>query len=98
MKPTAYLINVARGEVINEEALVQALSEHWIAGAALDVSRAVTRRAERIVARLIHQGECENIEVLRYLNRLSSLLFVLARYEETVSGLKQTTQAKPQHR
>lgn len=37
MKATAYLINVARGEMIHEAALVRALQERWIAGAALDV-------------------------------------------------------------
>jgi phosphoglycerate dehydrogenase-like enzyme len=37
MKRDAYIINVARGEVIHESALVQALKEHWIAGAGLDV-------------------------------------------------------------
>ena len=37
MKPTACLINVARGEIVDEEALVCALGEHWIAGAGLDV-------------------------------------------------------------
>jgi phosphoglycerate dehydrogenase-like enzyme len=37
MKPTAYLINIARGNLIDEEALVQALEEHRIAGAGLDV-------------------------------------------------------------
>jgi glyoxylate reductase len=37
MKPTAYLINASRGEVVHEAALVQALRERWIAGAALDV-------------------------------------------------------------
>lgn len=37
MKPTAYLINIGRGGTIDEAALVQALSEHWIAGAGLDV-------------------------------------------------------------
>lgn len=36
MKPTAYLINVARGRIVDEEALIRALDEHWIAGAGLD--------------------------------------------------------------
>lgn len=37
MKPTAYLINSSRGPVVQEAALVKALRENWIAGAALDV-------------------------------------------------------------
>ncbi len=37
MKPTAYLINTARGPVVHEAALVQALGEKWIAGAGIDV-------------------------------------------------------------
>lgn len=37
MKPMATLINVARGRVVHEEALIRALQEGWIAGACLDV-------------------------------------------------------------
>lgn len=37
MKRTAYLINASRGQVIDEKALIKALENKWIAGAALDV-------------------------------------------------------------
>jgi phosphoglycerate dehydrogenase-like enzyme len=37
MRPSAYLINVARGGIVREDALVRALQERWIAGASLDV-------------------------------------------------------------
>ena len=37
MKPSAYLINIGRGGIVDENILVRALSENWIAGAGLDV-------------------------------------------------------------
>jgi phosphoglycerate dehydrogenase-like enzyme len=37
MKPSAYLINVARGKIIDQQALTRALQDGWIRGAALDV-------------------------------------------------------------
>ena len=39
MKPTAHLINVARGKVVDEDALIEALQEKRIAAAGLDVTR-----------------------------------------------------------
>ena len=38
MKPTAYLINTARGGLVHEESLVTALSKGYVAGAGLDVT------------------------------------------------------------
>ncbi|GCE47192.1 phosphoglycerate dehydrogenase-like enzyme [Thermosporothrix hazakensis] len=38
MRPHAYLVNIARGKVIDEAALIRALKEGWIAGAGLDVT------------------------------------------------------------
>ena len=59
-------------------------------GAILDVARAVVRRAERLAVKLAHDGEITNGEVLRYLNRLSSLLFILGRFEDRESGVTPT--------
>src|SRR3989440_3838441 len=52
------------------------------AAAALDVARAVLRRAERRIVGLQQAGQLRNPEVVRYANRLSDLLFMLARAEE----------------
>lgn len=49
--------------------------------ASLDVARSTVRRAERRVVELHESGREVNPDVLRYLNRLSDLLFVLARRE-----------------
>jgi len=57
------------------------------ASAAIDLGRTIVRRAERHAVRIIHEGRMPQGQVLRYLNRLSSLLFILARYEEHESGV-----------
>ena len=62
-------------------------------GAALDLARTVVRRAERRAAGLYHMGEISNSEVLNYLNRLSSLCFVLELLENQHAG-RDTTLAK----
>ena len=51
--------------------------------AALDVARTVCRRAERRVCALQESGELKNAEIIIYLNRLSDLLWLSARWVET---------------
>ena len=51
--------------------------------AALDVARTVCRRAERRVCELKFTGELRNTEIILYLNRLSDLLWLFARWAET---------------
>lgn len=50
-----------------------------LAGAALDQARAVVRRAERGIVGLADDGHAVGPDLLRYVNRLSDLLFVLGR-------------------
>lgn len=52
--------------------------------AALDLARAIIRRAERCAVDLRDQGIIHNENILAYLNRLADLIFTLARYEENV--------------
>lgn len=56
-------------------------------GAALDLARTIIRRAERLAVKLLHDGVIHNGEVVRYLNRLSDLIFILARSIEVKSSL-----------
>ena len=62
-------------------------------GAALSLARAVVRRAERRVTELFTLEELSNPELLRYINRLSSLCFVLELLENQTAG-KSTSLAK----
>ncbi len=59
--------------------------------AALDLARTVCRRAERRVCSLQEAGQLQNPEIIVYLNRLSDLLWLLARKAET----SQVQAAKP---
>jgi len=56
-----------------------------VVSAALDLARTTCRRAERRVAVFIANEKDFNPEILRYLNRLSDLCWVLARYAERSS-------------
>ena len=52
------------------------------ASGALDLARSALRGAERRIVALDRQGMVHNPNLLRYVNRLSDLLFMLARYED----------------
>lgn len=56
--------------------------------AALALARTIVRRAERRVVALFHAGQLENQFLLAYLNRLSSLIFMLELVENTHAGKK----------
>ena len=54
----------------------------------LDVTRAVSRRTERFVAKMNSKRMLNNPKILEYLNRLSDVLYLLARYEEKRAKVK----------
>ena len=70
-------------KMIDEYALTVDLPDGFIipgdtpASAGVSLARAITRRAERRVAELLSRGDINNPEILRFLNRLSSLLFIM---------------------
>ena len=64
MKPTAFLVNTARGDVVDEGALTRALEDRTIAGAGLDVYEAEPRVSEALLA-------MENVVLLPHLGSAS---------------------------
>jgi cob(I)alamin adenosyltransferase len=74
--------------------------KHWsspgdtLASATLDLARTVCRRAERRVAALTAGDSKFNAEILRYLNRLSDLCWLLARYAEQLPDRAESTGEK----
>jgi cob(I)alamin adenosyltransferase len=90
LEPGRTLVTAEMVTALEEE--IDTLEAHWpipaefvlpgesLAGAALDVARSVTRRAERRCVALVESGELpSDSSVLAYLNRLADLLFVMAR-------------------
>lgn len=53
-----------------------------------DIARAIIRRSERVVSSLDAVEAIENVYIKKYLNRLSDLLFLLARYDEKIAGIE----------
>ena len=65
-----------------------------LAGAMIGLARTTIRRAERRVTQLLHENEVSNSHLVSYLNRLSSLCFVLELLELQFKGLPDPTLAK----
>lgn len=85
---TAYLDEIVAGiegtpGLLNDWALPGATG----GGAALDCARSVARRAERCIVRLRDGGETVSEEMLRYMNRLSDVLWLLGRRLELRRGV-----------
>lgn len=81
------MVDAIDAEIVGLEARVPLPRAFIIPGgsltsAAIDMARTIVRRAERRAVALHRASLLENTEVLRYLNRVSDLLFMLAREAE----------------
>jgi cob(I)alamin adenosyltransferase len=88
---TVQMVDVLTAQVHQLETQQGIVSDWSVAGedpggAAYDVARAICRRAERCVVRLIESGEIVEPSVLAYLNRLSDLLWLFGRKLELAAG------------
>jgi cob(I)alamin adenosyltransferase len=70
-----------------------AIPGNTLLSATLDIARTTCRRAERRVAALLESDSGFNREILRYLNRLSDLCWLLARYAEHLQQAGKTPAA-----
>lgn len=95
---TAEMVAVLTAIIDDLESNHKISFHHWatpgntLASAALDVARTVCRRAERSVFALCGTDPTLNSEIPRYLNRLSDLCWLWARWMETVEAEKVSTQ------
>jgi len=84
MKPTAFLINTARGKVMNEQALVKALRDGRIAGAGLDVYENEPDLADGL-------SELDNVILLPHIGSATEetrLKMVMTAVENILEGLE----------
>jgi len=63
-------------------------------GAFISFARTLIRKSERKMTELYEKEEIKNIQLIRFLNRLSSLFFVLELYENKISGIGNQTLVK----
>ena len=95
----AAMVERLTAEVHRIEAIEGILSDWSVAGdlrsaAAFNVARTVCRRAERAVVRLMEAGDAVQPSILAYLNRLSDLLWLIARQLEHDAGINASLRAQ----
>jgi cob(I)alamin adenosyltransferase len=89
----APMVDALTARIVDLEENHRLSFKHWATpgatreSALLDVARTVCRRAERAAVELREAGYPVNPEIIRYLNRLSDLCWLLARYVETKAGV-----------
>jgi cob(I)alamin adenosyltransferase len=99
-KQTSAAMSDRLTSVIDELEAKMGKFKHWsvpgetMPSATLDLARTVCRRAERRVAAIMAADAKFNAEILRYLNRLSDLCWLLARYAEKLADEAETTGEK----
>jgi cob(I)alamin adenosyltransferase len=92
---TDEMVDRLTAEVHRIEAIEGVLADWSLPGeevssAAFDVARTICRRAERLTVRVMGEGVVVQPNVLRYLNRLSDLLWLFARLIESRKGIEST--------
>jgi cob(I)alamin adenosyltransferase len=98
---TAEMVGALEAEVHRIEATPGLLNDWSIPGelagsAAFDVARTICRRAERLAVALREAGDLPNDQILAYLNRLSDVLWLIARLLEKNAGADASLRPKDQ--
>ncbi len=86
MKKTAYLINTSRGSVVDEQALIKALQEHWIAGAGLDVFKKEPLPSDSPLTKLENTVLAPHIGTYTEETRRMMVLAVVEEIRRVLSG------------
>ena len=88
MKPTAYLVNTSRGEIVNEAALLKVLQEKRIAGAAIDVYGVEPLPADHAIRKL------DNVLLTPHLGYVTAENFA-KMYQDAIEGIIAFLDGKP---
>lgn len=91
MKPTAFIVNVGRGPVINEEALYQALKERRIAGAGLDVWWQYPGLGQNREPSRFPYGELDNVVMTPHKPTFETMVF---RWREIALNIQRFTRGE----